>query len=345
MPKVTTVTDTTHCKIASLSGYGDDYFKDQYLFVQRDNGGAGAAPQGEQAKVSDYTGADGTFQHEAFTAGLAVDDDIVVMHQILVDPKNDIVKVGGTSQTGADLVPLFQHLDTDLSRVSLGANVAQNRVNADYGLDMDYTPSGTPVPASTTNTPLNISGFGKLHHILFLTDITSSLMQCKVLVDGNHLADAYGYTAGIGFIHDQGLIPGSLGNIVNYDAGNSDYALELNPYILGGGSFGASCVVSVQNYDGSNPHNARISIWYLVSASKKFSITDPTEKDVVKVREELASRLGIDPEGICAIYQENWDEEKRLNVPSLSTIVHPRLTKAGEDEVREFLQARRVDSR
>jgi len=341
MPKVTTVTDTTHCKIASLSGYGDDYFKDQYLFVQRDNGGAGAAPQGEQAKVSDYTGADGTFQHEAFTVSLAVDDDIVLMHQILVDPKNDIVKVGGTSQTGADLVPLIQHLDTDLSKVSLGANVAQNFAQANYGYMYGFVASGTPIPFGTSQTLLDISGFGRLHAVHFDVEHTTSIYM-KIDLDTSDILGLLRQAcyAGYEISPPTDKLQSGFARATRWEA--LKYGIDFDTYRLGGGSFGSHCKVWVQNTSADTDLKVHIRANYLVSASKGFSITDPAEKDPDKVREDLASRLGIDPEGVTAVYQENWDEEKQLNIPSLSTIVHPRLSKAGEDEVREFLQARAI---
>jgi hypothetical protein len=81
---VTTYTDTTHFKTTNLTGYGDDYFggpnNNWYVYAVRDDGGAGALPQGESELISDYVSSDGTFTHVAFTTPLAVGDEILIVH-------------------------------------------------------------------------------------------------------------------------------------------------------------------------------------------------------------------------------------------------------------------------
>ncbi|GAH24839.1 unnamed protein product [marine sediment metagenome] len=81
---VTTYTDITHFKCSNLSRFGNDFFKNWYVYVVRDSAGAGAAPQGEDAKkISDYTSSDGTFEHTAFTVDLAVDDEVLILHEAI----------------------------------------------------------------------------------------------------------------------------------------------------------------------------------------------------------------------------------------------------------------------
>ena len=83
---VTTYTDTTHFKISGLPDYGDpndfkdSFFKDYYVYVAYDAGGAAAAPQGESQQASAYTSSDGTITHTAFTTPLAVDDEVFLIH-------------------------------------------------------------------------------------------------------------------------------------------------------------------------------------------------------------------------------------------------------------------------
>lgn len=82
---VTDVVGGTSCKVARLVGYEDDFFKDNYyMFVVRDAGGAGAVPQGEMQPISNYVSSDGTFTHIAFAASLAVDDEVMIMHESAV---------------------------------------------------------------------------------------------------------------------------------------------------------------------------------------------------------------------------------------------------------------------
>ena len=80
--KISTYTDATHFKVAGLVDFGNDFFKNWYVYVLRDAAGAGAAPQGEDAKrISDYISLDGTFAHLAFSANLAVDDEVLILHE------------------------------------------------------------------------------------------------------------------------------------------------------------------------------------------------------------------------------------------------------------------------
>ena len=78
--RVTTFTNATHFKANDLAGWGDDYFNDWHVYVARDAGGAGAAPQNESQRISNYTSSDGTFTHDAFTTPLAVGDEILIIH-------------------------------------------------------------------------------------------------------------------------------------------------------------------------------------------------------------------------------------------------------------------------
>lgn len=83
---VTTYTDTTHFKVSGLPEYGsasdfpDEFFKDYYVYVAWDVGGAGALPQGESQQASAYISSDGTITHTAFTTPLAVGDEVFLIH-------------------------------------------------------------------------------------------------------------------------------------------------------------------------------------------------------------------------------------------------------------------------
>ena len=94
--EITTYTDPTHFKVSELAGFGDDFFKNYYVYVVRDAGGAGVAPQGEDAKkTTDYTSSDGTFTHLAFVANLAVGDEVVLLHESIA-----LAGAGGGAYSG-----------------------------------------------------------------------------------------------------------------------------------------------------------------------------------------------------------------------------------------------------
>lgn len=79
--QVTSVADATHFTADSLAGKQANFFQNWFVYVVRDAGGAGAAPQGElPKKITDSTNA-GVFTHTAFVAPLAATDEILILHE------------------------------------------------------------------------------------------------------------------------------------------------------------------------------------------------------------------------------------------------------------------------
>ena len=121
--KVTTYTDTTHFKVSGLAGFGNDYFNNFRVYVVRDAAGAGAAPQGQMQPVSDYVSSDGTFVHTAFTIPLAVNDEVLILHQRVAEIK-DLIDRLGTAADAAGTTTVFARLkqivDTYLADGTIG---------------------------------------------------------------------------------------------------------------------------------------------------------------------------------------------------------------------------------
>ena len=87
--KVTQVDDSTHFRAASLTGFGDAYFANNYrAYVVRDAAGGGAAPQGEMRPCSAYDSTAGIFTHTAFSVSLAVDDEVLLLHERVAEIKD-----------------------------------------------------------------------------------------------------------------------------------------------------------------------------------------------------------------------------------------------------------------
>jgi len=78
--KVTAVISPTQFDALGIAGKGNSFFNDYRAYVVRDAAGLGAAPQGEQQPVSAYVSATARFTHLAYTVGLAVDDEILLLH-------------------------------------------------------------------------------------------------------------------------------------------------------------------------------------------------------------------------------------------------------------------------
>ena len=96
--KVTQVDDATHFRASGLAGFGDAYFANTYrVFVVRDAGGAGAAPQGEMQPNTGYTSTGGIFTHAAFSAGLAVDDEVLLLQERVAEIADLLAEIGDAS--------------------------------------------------------------------------------------------------------------------------------------------------------------------------------------------------------------------------------------------------------
>lgn len=131
---VTTYTDTTHFKISSLpeygnaSDFGDSFFTGYYVYCVWDSGAAGAAPQGEKVLVSDYTSADGTVTHAAFTSPLAAGDEVMLVHPSVInsDVIADIDEIKGIGFVSADdsLEAISTELEEILDLTRTGVNIA-----------------------------------------------------------------------------------------------------------------------------------------------------------------------------------------------------------------------------
>ncbi len=105
--KVTAINGTTGVTVASLSGFGNDFFcpasyADWEMYHAWDAGGAGAAPQGLLARVNDYVSTTGVFTITAFSSGTAAVGDIVMLiHPVLawLGTKADAAASGAVTTT------------------------------------------------------------------------------------------------------------------------------------------------------------------------------------------------------------------------------------------------------
>ncbi len=96
--EVTTYTNVNNFRVSGLTGFGDDYFANNYrVYVVWDDAGAGAAPQGEMQPCTDYDSTDGIFTHTAFTAPLEVGDKVLLIHERLAEIVDLLADIGDAS--------------------------------------------------------------------------------------------------------------------------------------------------------------------------------------------------------------------------------------------------------
>jgi len=108
--------------ISTLAGIGAGAFVDAnspwYAYVLRDAGGAAAAPQGEQEKVTGYTTATGLFTTDAFSEDVAVGDDIVIMSNKVASIEDIVADTNELQTDWADGGRLDLLIDALLARLS-----------------------------------------------------------------------------------------------------------------------------------------------------------------------------------------------------------------------------------
>ena len=183
--KVTTVVDTTHFKVDGLAGWGDDYFNGWYVYVVRDAGGAGAAPQNEMQPITDYTSSDGTFTHTAFTTPLAVGDEVLIIHDLvgkILDLKTEKFEVHDVVIYLAAEDRATTELDSDGSSPNYlpessqsNANEAAGEANPAWIENFDFEQNGTITV---------ISIYAELHWAQKQTGGGTSYVKIQISGDG-----------------------------------------------------------------------------------------------------------------------------------------------------------------
>ncbi len=129
---ITAVSAGVSSTIADLIGWEDDYFLGWWMMIVRDNGGAGAAPQGEFRQISSYTSTTGLMNHTAFSAADVVGDQAMLIHPLLYGL---FAATRGSGPRSLETLGEEQDADLDVARGTSGA------VSVDGGEDNVYNES------------------------------------------------------------------------------------------------------------------------------------------------------------------------------------------------------------
>jgi len=246
---------------------------------------------------------------------------------------------GGTSLTNRDISADLARLDVNLSRASIGAVVQPQYTLAEMGANFVWEDAGTPVPAGSTITILEVSGWGALHDLFMGLKNNTDWTRALVSIDGNDVLgeDRSG---------DLGSFGAFLGSKEN-DAGIYQIVAELGSptrravrFNLGKDNFcrfASSCNVYVKNFHASDDRRVVVCLFYALGASRQFKVEKSRKADVHQTRQDLASKLGIDPELIVVAQALYSDWETGAASIRTTANVHSRLSQAGEDEVTGFL--------
>ncbi len=231
---------------------------------------------------------------------------------------------GATALTNRDVSADLARLDVNLSRAALGANIAQKEATGKYGINSIWTVEGSAMPATTVQTVLNVSGFGKLHQIN-VWQKANAQPHLHLILDNVEFTFAYELapsylSSSYGSVGERGVYALDL-----YDGTNGKYILRVNGWRLGGGAYGSSCKVELHNSD-SIAHEAAILINYLISASEIFKLAAPAIKDPVEVRQQISQALGLPLEASSVAYYQNWDTRANKQAEFLDVHIHPELS-------------------
>lgn len=116
---VTDVPGANQFTIADLAGLGAGKFGSvisEYAyqaFVLRDAGGASAAPQGESQPITGYSTGTGNFAAGAFSVPVAIGDEILIIHPLLLG----IIKLRGEPGTNGNLVGNWNTAETTVCTI------------------------------------------------------------------------------------------------------------------------------------------------------------------------------------------------------------------------------------
>jgi hypothetical protein len=243
---------------------------------------------------------------------------------IQTDVKSSALPTGAATETSlAGVKTNTDTLDINLSRAALAANVAQHMVQTNYGYRYGFVDAGTPIPVSTTNTFLDISGFGKLTFVSADIDDTGKIYT-YIYLDGEDVPGVLSQAAYLGYRKGSdsklGLQAGWV-DVIHWET--AKYGIDYHVGKLG--SFGTSAKVQIRNADAENTHKAHIRANYFVSASKEIAIDNPLDTNVASVRTQVADELGMSHEAVTTVYSVNWDEDLQTNVPKLEVYIHPEI--------------------
>ncbi len=130
----------TEIVIASLAGYGDDFFNTKYYMqIVRNTDSVGNAPENEVRQITDYVSATGTFTVTAFSANVGV-DICVIMHESVVmlgrdDNNNTAATTNVAANADGSILERIEYLQGLVGGVDgaanvLGANDADNQFDS-----------------------------------------------------------------------------------------------------------------------------------------------------------------------------------------------------------------------
>jgi len=121
---VTRVISNTQFVATGLAGLGDGALVGYAAYVLAKADGTITAPHAEQPAVTAYISSSGTFTHAAYTATLAVGDQLILLHPNIAAT----IKLAGTPPGVGSTVANWQVAEADI--ISIGADNIRNKLHS-----------------------------------------------------------------------------------------------------------------------------------------------------------------------------------------------------------------------
>ena len=129
---VTRVISATQFIAAGLAGLGDGALVGYAAYVLAKADGTITTPHAEQPAVTAYISSSGTFTHAAYTAPLAVGDQLLILHPNISANITSILtqinKLGGVAPGVGSTVANWQAAEADI--ISIGADNVRNKLHS-----------------------------------------------------------------------------------------------------------------------------------------------------------------------------------------------------------------------
>jgi len=248
---------------------------------------------------------------------------------------------GTTALTNRDMTTDIYNCRLSLAALASRVNSRSRSAYRVDGVNAWWTDEGTPIPAASKVTLLEVSGYGGLKDLFIATKEEISHVRPVITTDSASFF--------------AGSLPNFLDAIENFigsgiNAGIVQHLRTLTSpnrwsfvYHLGRDGFGlfdASAKVEIENFNATGTRRVLSTIFYSIGASVQYIEDKALDVDPAEVRRELADKLTLDEEEITVALAYNWNEKLKRNVPSVTTLVHRKtLSPAADTEVKKVMSA------
>lgn len=199
-------------------------------------------------------------------------------------------------------------------------NVVNKNAGVSWGFNSLWALVGTPVPATTENVLLDISGSGKCFYVRFMTEYDN--MECRIVMDEIRVSAMarerpyYIYTR-LGSVGRDGFT-----ELTMYDTTDNKYMIYYNLAQFDMHLFQNSLRISVYNPDTVDHRVCIICDYALLSSPEVFVRDVDIPFESANIRLALTKLTNLKLSAFTVDIHYEWDEKLNRNVKVLSIMNH-----------------------